>query len=209
MLRMPPSGGAGRGHPLSGMRRRCYFWSMCRVRVAATIVLATLALGAADAGAGIYRYVDESGTVVYTDKPRPGAEKVELPGISVYRGRVPEGLGAARPAPGPDRAPAYRAVRIVSPAHDQAFWSAVGEVVIQVETDPPLDIEAGHRLRLFMDGRPVGEPLRSGAVRLRNVNPGTHTLRAEVTGAQGEVLAASDSVTFHLLRPSVLRPRPP
>lgn len=180
-------------------------------RVAYGTALVALALGAADAGAEIYRYVDESGTVVYTDRPRPGAERVELPALSVYRGRVPE-----RPAArGEEAAPAepapvsYRSVRIVSPPHDQAFWSATGEVVVRIETDPPLDLEAGHRLRLYVDDRPLEETLQGEAVRLANVGPGTHALRAEVVDAGGRVLAASETVLFHLLRPSVLRPRPP
>ncbi len=171
------------------------------------------ALAAAPAPGGIYRYVDESGTVVYTDKPRPGAEKVELPGISVYRGGVPRAgsppAGDGKKEPAKEAAPAYEAVRIVSPAHDQAFWSAVGEVAVQLETKPELRVEAGHRLRLYVDGRPVEGLLETTAIRLRNVNPGTHELRAEIVDGAGRVLAESDPVTFHLLRPSRLRPRPP
>ena len=177
------------------------------------ISAALAALAAAPARGEIYRYVDDSGTVVYTDKPRPGAEKVELPGISVYRGGVPRAgsppAGDGKKKPAKEAGPAYEAVRIVSPAHDQAFWSAAGEVVVQVETQPPLRVKAGHRLRLYVDGRPLEGLLETTAVRLRNIARGTHTLRAEVVDGTGRVLAESEPITFHLHRPSVLRPKPP
>ena len=183
------------------------------MRRGTVLIPALVAVLAAPAAHGeIYRYVDESGTVVYTDKPRPGAEKVELPGISVYRGGVPRAASApagGRKETARDSAPAYEAVRIVSPANDQAFWSAAGEVVVQVETQPELRVKAGHRLRLYMDGRPMEGLLETTAVRLRNVARGTHTLRAEVVDGAGRVLAESEPVTFHLHRPSVLRPKPP
>ena len=180
-----------------------------------TVLIPALAaaLAAAPASGEIYRYVDDSGTVVYTDKPRPGAEKVELPGITVYRGRAPSAGVASAPTPekkpAERAAPAYEAVRILTPANDQAFWSAAGEVVVQVETQPELRVKAGHRLRLYMDGRPMEGLLETTAVRLRNVARGTHTLRAEVVDGAGRVLAESEPVTFHLHRPSVLRPKPP
>jgi len=181
-------------------------------RVIVLVPALAAALAAAPVRGEIYRYVDESGTVVYTDRPRPGAEKVELPGISVYRGGVPRAgspPAGDRKEPAKEVAPAYETVRIVSPAHDQAFWSAVGEVAVQLETKPELRVEAGHRLRLYVDGRPVEGLLEATAVRLRNVNPGTHELRAEIVDGAGRVLAESEPVTFHLLRPSRLRPKPP
>jgi len=68
-------------------------------------------------------------------------------------------------------------------------------------------VEAGHRYRLYLDGRAVEGLLQSGAVQLRNVGRGTHSLRAEVVDAgSGEVLAASEPVTFHLLQPGRLSP---
>lgn len=178
-------------------------------RVIVLVPALAAALAASPVRGGIYRYVDESGTVVYTDKPRPGAEKVELPGISVYRS--PPVPRAGTPAAGGDRRSAepggYGAVRIVEPGHDQAFWSAEGIVTVRIESEPPLNVKAGHRYRLYLDGQAVEGLLQSGAVQLRNVTRGTHSLRVEVVDAgSGQVLAASEPVTFHLLQPGLLSP---
>lgn len=59
-------------------------------------------------------------------------------------------------------------------------------------------------IQLRMDGRPYGQPSSGLSFNLANVDRGTHTLAAVVMNANGEELAQSATIKFHLQRNSIL-----
>lgn len=160
------------------------------------------------AAADIYRWVDDDGVVHYGDEPRGDAERLELPEPATIDFPDP----APRPARGgdddaepADAATDYRRLAITSPRPEQTIQSAPGEVPVSLALEPQL--RAGHRIALLLDGDPVPQsPLDRLRVTLAPVDRGTHTLRAQVLGSDGEVLARSETVTFYLHRPSVNLP---
>lgn len=158
--------------------------------------------------ADIYKQVLPDGTVSYSSEPQPNAEKITPP--------PPQVIPAARPAstPAPERpsqppAPAYARLSITEPADDQVVWSNERNVGVALVLDPPLRVEAGHRLVLLVDGTPVPSAADALSLTLNNVDRGTHTLTAEVHDAAGRTLIQSTPVTFHLKQHSVLLPRRP
>jgi hypothetical protein len=99
----------------------------------------------------------------------------------------------------------YDAVRIVAPQHDATVHDNQGTLDVSVAVSPPLRSKEGDHIVLLLDGRVAA----SGAnvhIRLRDVDRGTHTLRAQVVAADGALLLASPETSFHMWRASRLFP---
>lgn len=166
---------------------------------------------ALSAQAGIYRWVDENGEVVFGDDPPPGVNaqpvKVREPTV-VPAPKLPE----PRPEPpAQPHAPAearYKRLTISSPENEGTVRQNAGNVSVSLNLSPALDSGAGHRIELILDGEPVvtGEALQ---LLLPNVDRGTHQLSARVVASDGKTLIESPAVTFTLHRHSVLHPKPP
>jgi hypothetical protein len=153
--------------------------------------------------AGIYKWVDDSGQVHYSDQPEHGAKEIELPKATIY---------SPPPLPGPvDRERGgktkvvlrYKRIEIVTPAADATIRSDPGQVGVSVELEPKL--QKGHKVVVYLDGKQTGTPQASPLLMLENVDRGTHTLQAAITDSEGRELGRTGTVTFHLLRTTVPR----
>ena len=167
------------------------------------------------ASAALYRYVDENGDVVYTDRPVPGAEPVSPGTITVVpappKSQVEIEVDLGRPAESSDRATqtekAFQ-VRIVSPRPDEGVRANDGRVPVEVAVEPRPKRDTRLRFRAFLDGQPTGPVSDQPRWILSDVPRGTHTLEAVVLDEKGQELARSAPVTFHVLRVSrLIRPR--
>ncbi|MFZ5466077.1 MAG: DUF4124 domain-containing protein [Pseudomonadota bacterium] len=173
-----------------------------------------IALSLAAQAAEVYRYVDEKGGVVFTDKPQKGAEKVVIepaPATSV----VVPGLPAAVPAtpaaqavtkPGSEPFAGYEALRITQPSPGEPLLSTVGDVDVSINLHPALRADLGHGLTVLLDGVPVVQNTARMNLALSNIERGEHVLEAFVLDAAGQVLIQSAPVRFTLQRPSLLQP---
>ena len=166
------------------------------------LLLAAL-VPAVPATAVVYRWVDEEGNVVYSDQPHPGAERIEE--LEVQTLPAPPPPPPLERTPQPQPAPGYEAVRIERPRPDETIIDTQGNFTVAGSLQPPLQAAAGHRVRLLLDGKPVGEPGTSLSFSLTNIDRGTHTVQLEVVDRDGKRVAASEPVTFHLRRPFVRR----
>lgn len=187
------------------MNRR---FALVKTVLAVLIVLASGATLDAAQAAETYRYVDERGNVVYTDKWRPGAQRVEpapggvIPAPDAVKRRAAEAReAAARPA-------AYDRVEISAPGPDETVWDdGEGHLDVAVSVSPA--IKAGHRIRALLDGSPRNGLSGDGSVRLSEMERGTYTLQVEVVDEAGRTLGASKPVVFHYKKPSKLAPKGP
>ncbi len=172
------------------------------------LITGALAVAAIPAGADLYRWVDASGTVHYSDTPQPGAEKIELKPTNVIRGR----RSTSRPASGssnssggessPDAESGeaglilpYSSASIVSPTEGETLWNLGGSLVVNVRTEPGL--QTGHGIVIIYDGRPVNaEAVASTSVTINNVYRGEHSVRASIKDEEGNTVFDGESVTF-------------
>ena len=156
------------------------------------------------ASAEIYRSTDAQGNPVFSDRPLPGASRVELPADN----RMDSPQTTAAPTPGsaePEGAPAYQQLWISQPAPDANLRSNDGSLSVSLSSQPAL--QPGHRYRLLLDGQAQGSST-SPQFRLHNLDRGSHSLAAEIVDADGRVLARSPSQSVHLQRHSVQHTRP-
>ena len=99
----------------------------------------------------------------------------------------------------------YDSVRIIAPLQDATVHDNQGKVDVAVQVSPQLNAAAGDRIALLLDGSVVANTANA-STRLTNIDRGTHTLRAQVTAADGTVLLASPEVRFYMWRASRLFP---
>jgi len=169
------------------------------------LIVFAVCLAVTSASAQVYRSVGEDGTVVYSDRPTPGAESVDLPPPSSF---TPPPLPTFNAAPrntsedaaGNPAVEAYEAFSLVSPSPDEGVRENAGNVPFSFDVKPAL--QNGHQIRVLIDGQPVHESSEPSG-NLENIERGTHTLSGELLDDGGRVLAISDAVEFHLLRVSI------
>ncbi len=161
--------------------------------------------------AQIYKWVDEQGTVHYTDDPAtPGARPVkDLPGLSTYEPRqLPETVleeeKDAEAGDSSSQQAGYRVLEVISPEPEGTVRSSPGEVPVFVALDPPLQGE--DYLQVILDGKPWPGKFTSTVIKLENVDRGEHSIAVAVYDGKGRELKRSDSHIFYLHR-TIARPQ--
>jgi hypothetical protein len=160
--------------------------------------------------ADVFRWTDADGQTHYSDRPRPGAERITItvtpPASGSPEGNTPAARGQEpddeRPAP-VDR---YQSLTITNPAQEQVLWNIEGQVDVAAAVQPPL--QPGHALQFTLDGRTeVAEP-GSTRARFQEVFRGEHSLQVEVVDAQGRPLVASPTTRFFVRQTALPNPVP-
>lgn len=173
----------------------------------AMLLIAVVLVSAAQA-TEVYRWVDASGQVHYSDQWAPGAEKVSIataPGFSASALGAPTADEASEGEEKPGR---YQTLGILSPAQEEVLWNIEGQLPVSVQVAPSL--LPGHVLRLYLDDKAVAElPPGSTQTTLQDVYRGSHTLKAEVADPSGNTLASSPAVRFAVRQTSIQNPQNP
>jgi hypothetical protein len=161
-------------------------------------------------GGEIWRWVDEQGVVHYSDRPRPGAERVELGPAQSYE--APEVVPRpSRPEREPAEAPAaprYSRLSIVSPEEGEMLWNIGGELTLQLAVEPAQ--QDGHELRVYLDGERVADvPQGETQFTISNVFRGERRIRAAIVDDQGRELASTGTTLFYVQQASLLNPNRP
>lgn len=97
----------------------------------------------------------------------------------------------------------YETFAIVQPEAEQTVHDNGGNVVVNVALEPGL--ARGHEVVLLLDGETISQwPAVSFG--LTGLERGTHTLQALITDSNGDVVAASEPVTFNMWQASLFMP---
>ena len=149
-----------------------------------------------------YRWVDEDGVVHYSDRPREGAEVVQLPQPNVASlRRAPrasdESAGDEEQADEPDAG--YRSIDIVSPKAEETLWNIEGVLNVSVALQPGL--QPGHQVRAYFDGQM--QPVSGTSFQLQEVWRGVHNIQVEVVDATGRVMIRSKPNRFYVQQSTV------
>ena len=165
------------------------------------VLLGLFAAAAAQAEEA-YRWVDEDGVVHYSDRPREGAEAVQLPAPNVATTRrVPrpaaqssdEEESASQPAPG------YTSIEILSPKAEETLWNIEGVLNVSVALQPGL--QPGHQVRVYFDGEM--QPVSGTSFQLQEVWRGVHNIQVEVVDATGKLMIRSQPNRFYVQQTTV------
>ncbi len=175
---------------------------MIKARIAVFwVVIALIGTSAAE----VYRSVDEHGNPVFTGQPQPGSEKIEVQSTNI-QSLPPARSVPIKSPPAQNATNRYQALNILSPTNDTTLRNAM-ELVIKVSISPVL---LGQHSLVFLDnGKPLGEPSKNLSMLVKEPHRGAHLLQVKVVDTQGQTLMASETVTVHVHRTSVLRSRSP
>jgi hypothetical protein len=169
-----------------------------------------LALFVPLAHADVYKTVTGNGEIIFSDVPSQGAERVKLPELTIFK---PPPVTTATTGSGTTAAPtpgvSYKSFTVSSPEDQASFWDNEGNVKMTVSPKPPLQIDSGHKVQFYLDGKPYGSAELSLANTFLGVERGTHTLSASVLDADGTALISTTPVTIHLHKASILHPNNP
>ncbi|HEX2492253.1 MAG TPA: DUF4124 domain-containing protein [Steroidobacter sp.] len=171
----------------------------------ALFLLAFLAVPAL-AGQTVWKWVDEQGVLHFSDRPVPGAAKVELASGSRADAVASPPISSSssegqRPVPGP----VYRTLEITQPAQGESIINTSGRVTVTVNVEPGL--QPGHQLTLYLDGSQVqGFPPNANSYELKDVPRGEHRLTASISDGRGARVQQSGAVTFSVRQESIAKP---
>ena len=151
-----------------------------------------------------YVWTDEDGIVHYSDRPVPGAERIELTDPNSSQPLIRRPREAARAseeqAPTDETEPfSYESFEIVSPGAEDTLWNIEGVLNVSMALSPPL--QPGHQVRVYFDGSP--QMVSGTNVQLQEVWRGVHNLQAEVLDETGKMLIRSRTNRFYVQQSSV------
>lgn len=167
-------------------------------------LFATLLATAAAAGEA-YRWVDEDGVVHYSDRPRDGAERVELSDTNTVGIRIPSRRSTAAAQEddagdeGEEESVRYESLEIASPAAEETLWNIEGVLNVSLSLTPAL--KPGHRVRVYFDGEP--RMVSGTSFQINEVWRGVHNIQAEVLNEAGELMIRSRPNRFYVQQNTV------
>ena len=94
-------------------------------------------------------------------------------------------------------------ISVVRPASNETIHSNQGKLTVVVRR---AGAAPGSKIRLVLDGTVLPHSYRSGPIKLRGIERGSHTLKAVLLDAGDRRIAASAAVTFHMWQASRLFP---
>ena len=159
-------------------------------------------LAAAGALADAYTWTDESGIVHYSDRPNPGAKRIQLDGATPARPR-PVRQAAANEQDDAEQEPqtfSYQSIEISSPSAEETLWNIGGALDVSLMLSPSL--RAGHQVRVYFDGTP--QMARGVEFELQEVHRGVHNLQVEVIDETGKLMIRSRPSRFYVQQNSIL-----
>jgi hypothetical protein len=169
-----------------------------------SLLVLLLLTSVASASESVWRWVDSDGVTHYSDRPVPGATKVELRSVNQMNtaGATTASPAAADTPPTPAAVENYNAFEISSPAPEQSIINTGGQVSISLRVDPSL--RPGHTVVVVLDGQPVpGSPGTGLQYIAKDVPRGEHNIAAVITDPSGRQVATAASVRFYVRQATV------
>jgi hypothetical protein len=165
------------------------------------LVLLGLFIASLAAAEEAYVWTDEDGVVHYSDRPVPGATRIELAEPNSSRSPAPpRSDAAAGDAPAAASAPAgYESLEVAAPGAEETLWNIDGVLNVSLALSPAL--QPGHQVRVYFDGQP--RIVQGTSFQLEEVWRGVHNLQAEVLDETGRMLIRSQTNRFYVQQSTV------
>ena len=157
----------------------------------------------------VYRWVDENGRVNYSDRPGPGAVRIELSTGAPSPDVGPSSPRGQQPAMAP-QTPAvasYETLAVLQPASLATLWGTAGRVEVLIGISP--DLQPRHSLALYLDGALAEFGFHATEFAIEDVPRGEHTVQAVVLDEADRELLRSAPVTFFVQQTSIHYPLNP
>jgi hypothetical protein len=171
------------------------------------ILMALLMAFAVTSGASeMWRWVDENGVVHFSDRPQPGAERIDMRPAQTFTAPPVEPRAPRQSAPEgqADAGTRYTQLSILSPAEGETLWNIGAELNVQLAVEPPL--AEAHELRVYLDGARVEDSPQGTQFTLRDVFRGERRLRVSIVDDSERELVSTPTIVFYVQQASLQNP---
>jgi hypothetical protein len=168
--------------------------------------LLALSVRAQETTRELWTWKDANGVTQYSDRPVPGAKKVEM-----YTSAPATPAPAPAPAPAAPRPPAapaetrYESFEFISPLQDESFFGSSLEITVRLRSEP--DLAAGDQLRMYMDGKQVDEAKDRYEHTFTTLERGAHRVVAVIFDRMGQEKIRTQPRTFYIKQASIIEPK--
>jgi len=161
--------------------------------------------------AKIYSWKDENGKTVYGDNPpqQNKAKEIKTQELTIVPGYKDPSLASASNQETPkedqyseEEATAYESFTVSYPKDDEAIRANDGNVTVSFQLSPTL--KSTDSVFIYVDGKKLVENSKALTASLSGLDRGTHSMFAVVRNDNGDVLLNSNTVSFHILRNSII-----
>lgn len=163
------------------------------------LVLLGLVLAPLTVADEAYVWTDEDGVVHYTDRPIPGAERIELAEPNRSRSLGTPADTADEDESGNSAPFRYESLEVAAPGAEETLWNIDGVLNVSLRLSPPL--RPGHQVRVYFDGNP--RIVSGTSFTLQEVWRGVHNLQAEVLDENGRMQIRSQTNRFYVQQSTV------
>lgn len=172
------------------------------------VLLSCLSLAQAET---VYRSVDETGAVEFSDQSHHDAEEIKLQKVPTYKFKKVE-RSSSQPSKPTNKPETQARLQIVSPAEKETIRHNAGDVTVVIKltgtgTQKADTLQSGEKIAILLDGNVLQQTDKTTVV-LNNIDRGTHQLKAQLLNAQGKTVAQSPVVEFYMKRFSKLFKKP-
>ena len=167
-----------------------------------TILVLLGLLAASAALADAYTWTDEEGVVHYSDRPHPGARRINISQPNVSRSPAPRQSSTSATADdgttdaGKVR---YDDFSVASPGAEETLWNIEGVLNVSLSLAPAL--QPGHQVRVYFDGTP--RMVSGTSFQIDEVYRGVHNLQAEVLDETGKMMIRTRTNRFYVQQSTV------
>lgn len=172
-----------------------------------TIIALLSLLAAGGVLAQAYKWVDEDGVVHFSDRPREGAEQVELqraprrPASPPTTARRAAAGQSQQDSAAPQQPFRYESLTIGAPLAEETLWNIEGVLNVRLNLQPAL--QSGHRIRVYFDGEP--RMVNRTTFQINEVYRGVHNIQAEILDESGNLMIRSMPNRFYVQQNSIVR----
>jgi hypothetical protein len=164
-----------------------------------TLLTLSIATPVYGSSAKIYVWRDESGVLVYSDTPRPGAEEVKTKTGNV----IPSSTTIETQTLDIKNKKIKEEYQVVvdHPKDNSTIRDNTGSVYISGSIKPIF--KRGLKIQLLLDEKPHSTPQTHTMFALHNIDRGEHQIKMKLLNEKGKVIALSKVITFYMHRASV------
>ncbi len=150
--------------------------------------------------AKVYVWRDETGVLVFSDSPKPGAEEIE---INTENQNISPSINTSILDIKPKKLDDKFEIEIVRPTSNSTIRDNTGSVHVSGRIKPVF--KQGLTIQLIIDGMPYKAPQTHSMFALRDIERGEHQIKLNLLNVKGKIIASSKSVTFYMHRASAIK----
>jgi hypothetical protein len=164
-----------------------------------TLLTLSIATPVYSSSAKIYVWRDESGVLVYSDTPRPGAEEVKTKKGNVIQSST--NIETQILDIESKKIKEEYQVVVNHPKDNSTIRDNTGSVYISGSIKPLF--KRGLKIQLVVDEKPHLTPQTHTMFALHNIDRGEHQIKMKLLNEKGKVIASSKVITFYMHRATV------